>query len=120
MIQTLKILGGKRILVSATIMGNAIKDATDAKINNEKEQFMALCYILKSDEDRFKRLLENFKRSANLRRYEYPKTLTEVFNLLVRELGEYDTARQPNNRFRGQGGRGGSGNHTFVFTQQRR
>ena len=58
------------------------------------------------------------KRSANLGRDEYPKTLMEVFNLLVRESGEYDTVRQPNNRFRGRGGRGGRGNHAFMFTQQ--
>ena len=63
MIQTLKIAGGEHILVSTTIMGKALKDATAAEVNEEKEQFMAACFILRSDETRFKGLLEDLKRS---------------------------------------------------------
>ena len=118
MVQTLKIAGCEHILVSTKIMGKEIKDITNAEINDEKEQFMAACYILRSDDNRFKRLLEDLKRSANLGRDEYPKTLTEAFNLLMRELGEYDTVRQPYNRFRGRATCGGRGNPAFMFAQQ--
>ena len=70
MVQTLKIAGGEHNLVSTKIMGKALKDATVAEVNEEKEQFMAACYILRSDENRFKGLLEDLKRSANLGRDE--------------------------------------------------
>ena len=93
MVQTLQLAGGRHILVSTTIMGKSIKKATAAKINKEKEQFMAACFILRSDENSFKILLENLKRSTNMGRDKYPKTLTEAFNLIVRDLGEYGTVR---------------------------
>ena len=81
---------------------------------------MAVCFLLRSDESRYKTLLEGLKRSANLGRDEYPATLTEAFDLLVRESGEYDTVRPQNNRFRGRGGRGGRGRHSYLFAQQGR
>ena len=70
---------------------------------------MDVCYILRSDEVRYKKLFNSLRTSANLGRKEYPETLTDAFNLLVRESGEYDNTRQTNNCFRGRGGRGGRG-----------
>ena len=34
------------------------------------------------------------KWSTNLGKDDYPKTLTEAFNMLVRESGEYDSVRR--------------------------
>ena len=39
---------------------------------------MAVCFILRSDEARYKKLNDNLKRSANPGRDEYPKTLTDA------------------------------------------
>ena len=123
MIQTLKIAGGKHVLVSPTLLGKTIAAANNAEINAEKEKFMAVCFILRSDESRYKSLLDGLKRSANLGRDEYPATLTEAFDLLVRESGEYDSVRQSGNRYRGgggRGGRGGRGRQSYIFAQQGR
>ena len=123
MVQVLKIAGGAHILVSLTLMGMEIEDATYAEIDEEKEKSMAVSYILRSNEVRYKKLLDGLRTSANLGRKEYPETLTDAFNLLVRESGEYDNIRQTNIFFRGRGGRdgrGGQGNHTFMFAQQGR
>ena len=122
MIETLKIAGGEHVLVSPVLLGQAIEYASKAELNEEKEKFMAVCFMLRSDESRYKTLLEGLKRSANLGRDEYPATLTEAFDLLVRESGEYDTVRPPqqNNRFRGRGGRGGRGRTSYLFAQQGR
>ena len=49
-----------------------------------------------------------------------PDSLTEAFDLLVRESGEYDTVRPVSNRYRGRGGRGGRGRQHFLFAQQGR
>ena len=64
---------------------------------------MAVCYILRSDTDRYGKLLDDLKSSANRGRDEYPVTLTDAFDLLVRESGELDTV-QSYRRFNGRGG----------------
>ena len=121
MVGTLKIAGGEHILVSSVMLKKKISDATKQEINDEKERFMAIGFILRSDETRFKKLNEELKSSANRGRDEYPVTLTEAFNLLVRESGEYDTVRSYNPRFRvPRGGRGGRGRHNFLFAQSGR
>ena len=56
------------------------------------------------------------KSSANRGRDEYPVTLSDAFDLLVRESGEYDTV-QSYRRFNGRGGRGGRGCN-YMFTQR--
>ena len=57
------------------------------------------------------------KSAANRGRDVYPVTLTEAFNLLVRESGEYDSVSTYNPRHRSRGGRGGRGRHSFLFAQ---
>ena len=77
---------------------------------------MAICYILRSDADRYSKLLEDLRSSANRGRDEYPVTLSDAFDLLVRESGEYDTV-QSYRRFNGRGGRGGRGRN-YMFAQR--
>ena len=120
MIETLKIAGGEHVLISPVLLGKTIENATPTEIKAEKEKFMAVCFMLRSDDARYKTLLDGLKRSANLGRDEYPETLTEAFDLLVRESGEYDTVRPLTNRFRGRGGRGGRGRQSYLFAQQGR
>ena len=91
MIETLKIAGGEHVLVSPILLEKTIANTSAAEIRAEKEKFMAVCFLLRSDETRYKTLLDYLKRSSNLGRDEYHVTLTEAFDLLVRESGEYDT-----------------------------
>ena len=55
----------------------------DVEIRAQEEKSMAVCYILKSNENRYKQLLEDLKSSANHGRDKYPVTLTDAFNSLV-------------------------------------
>ena len=93
MVQTLKMAGGYHILVSDEMMKKKIADATEQEIKDERERFMAISFILRSDDRRFKKLNDDFKSSANRGKDEYPEALTNVFNLLARESGEYDTVK---------------------------
>ena len=93
MTETLKLAGGEHILVSESLLGKEIKVASKAEISAEKEKFMAVCYILRSDASRYSKLLDDLKSSANRGRDEYPTTLTDAFDLLVRNSGEYDTTQ---------------------------
>ena len=71
-----------------------MSDATKQHIIAERERFMAVNFILRSDNNRFKKLNDDLKSSANRGRDEYHVTLTDAFNLLVRESGEYDFVRK--------------------------
>ena len=66
------------------------------------------------------KLLDDLRSLANRGRDDYPITLSDAFNLLVRESGEYDSVRKPNPRFRGGGGRfgGGRGRQSYMFAQR--
>jgi len=91
MARTLTTAGGEHIFVSKDMLGKDLGVATADEVKDEKEYFLAMCFILRSDKGRYKKLLEDLKSSANRGRDEYPKTLTDAFDLLVRESGEYDT-----------------------------
>ena len=75
-----------------------MKDATDDEIENEREKFLAMCFVLRSNELTYKKLLDDLKRSTNLLRDEYPQLLTEALDLLVRGSGEYNGGRRVFNR----------------------
>ena len=85
---------------------------------------MATFFILYSDgfseRSRYKKLLDDLKSSANRGRDEYPITLTEAFDLLARESGEYATVRSFNPRWQTRRGRGGRGRGNFLFAEQSR
>ena len=91
------------MLVSTTLLGREIKNSTVAETNAEKDKFMVICYILRSDEVYYKKLLDDLTSSANCGRDKYLVSLIDAFNFLVRESREYDTVRQPNPRFRDRG-----------------
>ena len=118
MSRTLAIAGGEHILVSDEMLGKNIGTATADEVKDEKERFLAIYFILRSDENRYKKLLEDLKSSGNRGRDEYPTTLTGAFDLLVRESGEYDTNNQNARRQRGRFGNRGRGN--FIFAQNGR
>ena len=80
MVQTLKIAGGEHVLVSKVMLGKELSSATDDEINAEREKFLAMCFILRSNEVTYKKLLDDLKRSTNLGRDEYPEILTGAFD----------------------------------------
>ena len=123
--ETLKLAGGEHIFISKEMMGlDDLDTATKTQKDKEKDRFMAACFILRCDgineRSRYKNLLEDLKSSANRGRDEYPTTLTEAFDLLVRESGEYDTIRGFNPRYRTRRGLRNRGRGHFLFAQQGR
>ena len=98
-VETLKLAGGEHVLVSNDLINKSVTNITDTDIQKEKEHVLAVAFILRSDEHRYKKLLDDLKSSANRGRDEYPTSLTAAFDLLVRESGEYDSVRPRFNRY---------------------
>ena len=73
-----------------------------------------ISFILRSEENRFKKFKDDLKSSAN------SITLTEAFNLLLRESGDHDTVRSYNPRFKGSRGGRGSRGRKIIFAQSSR
>ena len=102
--------------MSEILLGKKIEEGTEAEINTEKEKFMATCYVLRSDADRYSKTLEDLKSSANRSRDEYFITLTDAFDLLVRESSEHNYM-QSYRRCSVRGGRVGRVRN-FMFAQR--
>ena len=66
MIETLKIAGGEHILISPMMLGTKLNTATVQQLREEKEKFIAICFILRIDPERYKVLPQDLKRSENL------------------------------------------------------
>ena len=117
MMSTLKIAGGDHIFVSKEMLNKELKDSTADEINEERDHFKATCFIIMSNGSTYKKLLDDLKSSSNRGRDEYPRALTDVFDLLVKESGQYDTVRPRNIRSetRGRGGRGEEGDPISYF-----
>ena len=89
------------MLVSTTLLGREIKNSTVVEINAEKGKFMAICYILRNNEVRYNKLLDDLNISTNRGRDEYPVLLTDAFNLRVRKSREHNKVGKLTPRFRG-------------------
>ena len=82
-VETLKLAGGEHVRVSNELINKPATNITDTDRQKEKEHFLAVAFILRSDENRYKKLLDDLKSSANRGRNEYPTDLTAAFDLLV-------------------------------------
>ena len=74
-------------------------------MKDEAERFRAICFIIRVDESRFKKLYNDLESSACRGMDEYPTTLTATYDFLVRESGVYNnTINNGDRRFQRGGG----------------
>ena len=57
---------------------------TTVEIEAEKERFKAVCFILRADETRYGNLLEELRKGVYRNRDEYPNTVSDAYELLLR------------------------------------
>jgi hypothetical protein len=93
--------------LSPLILGSSIQDATLEKKATKKEEFLAMCFFIRADERRYGDLHEDLKKGVFRGRDEYPKTISDAYQLLLRtsrQLGYQNSSRRViENRFRGNG-----------------
>jgi len=61
LIETLQLSGGNNFFVSKYMLGNKIALATQNEITAEEKKLKAISFILRSDENRYKKLLDDLK-----------------------------------------------------------
>ena len=91
--------------------GPATDPPTDKEILVEEDKFKAMCFLTRADDVRFKNLLKQLKDGSFLGRDEYPTTVTDAYDLLVRTSGAFK--RSSGSRQHDRGGRGHGRGHMF-------
>ena len=80
---------------------------TDHQVSEEEEKFKAAIFLRRSDDVRYKDLINDLKSGSHLGRDEYPITAASCFDLLNRHSGELDKYKK-NNRQNSNNGRTGA------------
>ena len=83
-LENMILAGGGHILCSPQILGKDMVYCTPMEINTEKERFKAMCFILRADKIRYDDLLEELKKEVHRDRDEYPTTVPDAYELLLR------------------------------------
>ena len=112
-------VGGEHIFVSPTILGSDVSSARTEDKTKQKEKFLAMCFFMHADERRYGELHEELKKGVFRGRDEYPVTVSDAYEFLIRtsrQIGYQRNHRMGGNRFRG--GRTGSTNN-FMLVQNR-
>jgi hypothetical protein len=124
-VETLITAGGKHILCSPDLMEKEDEEPTAKEIDIEENKFKAICFIKRSDPNRYRSLLNDLKHAAYVGRDEYPDTPAGAFELMVQRSGAFTTqlgggggGRPGNGRGRGYQGNRGSGGRGFNFAQE--
>jgi len=104
---------------SEELLGSEISSAAPDDIEKEKERFHAMCFLLRSDKNRYEELLEDSKQGVFRGCDEYPRTVPEAYKLLIRSsryLGFHQRRNisWSNLKTRQEGDR----SNNFVFAQQ--
>ena len=84
--ETMMIIGGKHFFVSREIVGTQFYSNEQAEQSNEA--LRAMIFIKRSDSKRFGDLKKRLEEANAVKRDEYPKTLADAYDLLVRTQGQ--------------------------------
>ena len=76
--------GGAHELCSPQIIVKYLIQCTTVEINAEKKIFKAVCFILISDESCYGYLVEELRKGVYKGRDEYPTTVPDAYELLMR------------------------------------
>ena len=127
----MNLAGDAHVLCSPQIIGKYLSQCTTTEINAEKYIFKAMCFILRADKSRHRDMLEELRKGVYTVRGEYPTTVPDAYELLMRTSRQirYEQRRPGRSCYRaqdsgigegfmfaqhgGHGGRGVNGNDTY-------
>ena len=72
-------------------MGRKWSDSPDdGCIDDAIDEFLAACFLVSSNNNRYGKLKESLKERENLGEDEYPKTISDTFEFLMKTSGELE------------------------------
>jgi len=82
--QSLKMSGSAHVICSPKLFNKAIHRADPDQVEKEAKRFKAMCFLLRANESRYKDFLEEVKKGAPKGQDEYPMTVADAYQLLLR------------------------------------
>ena len=102
-IKTVEMANGNHIFCATEIMEKEGADPTLQEVRIEEEIFKVILFLKRSDEGRYKGLMNSLQESSWLGKDEYQLTLAGMYTLLARHSGQIGNRTQKD--CRSQGGR---------------
>ena len=84
--ETMMLIGGSHFFVSKEIIGHQFY--TNEEANKSNEALRSMIFIKRSDSKRYGDLKKRLEEANAVKRDEYPKTLADAYDLLVRTQGQ--------------------------------
>jgi len=92
--ESFNLIAGKNMLCNEKIMGkNWNESPGDEFIESAIDEFLAACFLASSNNNRFGKLKESLKERENLGSDEYPKTISDTFELIMKTSGELESRK---------------------------
>ena len=96
-LKNMELTGGAHFLCSPQLLGKTMTEASTEEVEEEREKFKAMCFILRADESLYGDLLDDLKSGVHRNRDEYPKTLSGAYELLIRTRGQLEKQKRYSN-----------------------
>ena len=89
------LLSGKNMLCNEKIMNKKWSEKPDENCIDEAiDEFLAACFLASANNNKYGRLKENLNEHEHLGTDEYPKTISDTFELLMKTSGDLDSHRK--------------------------
>ena len=90
--QNLELVGGRNFLYSTEhVELSDVEVSKNNDSNQSREKFLAIRFLKRAELKRYRRLLEQLQESMYLGRDEYPQTMMDVYDTLIRFSGKFNS-----------------------------
>ena len=108
-VTSVELTHGNQIFYSPGLTGISLANATSEEITAEEERSKAIILLKNSDENRYQSLSNKLKENTFLDRDEYPTTISDMYELMVKTSSTQSSNNKNNNNKK----------HAVVLAQQR-
>jgi len=95
--ESLKLAGGRHVMISSNLITKAGTKATTQEENVELDKFLAALFLSNADPRRYAELNKELLHSAQLGNDQYPTMSSAAYELMCRRSGRYEHRSRSNN-----------------------
>ena len=107
-ITAVELTHGSQVFYSPGLTGTTLANATPEEVNTEEERSKAILLLKNADDHRYQALSKKLKENTFLDRDEYPVTISDMYELMVKTSANQQSIKKTNNNNR----------HGVVLAQQ--